>query len=145
MKYALFLSAALLVGAGGVAPVEAQQGIDLVKQAVAAQGGADALRSLKTVAIAAQGQHWEPGQSYQPGGEGFATVDFKTLHPVSLIAERSVSAVFDIEATSGARNAIALHFGDGYHGGVGATVIDVSAPSTATARFFSGFELGGIQ
>jgi hypothetical protein len=69
MKFALFLSAGLLVGAGGVAPAQAQQGIDLVKQAVAAQGGADALRSLKTVAIAAQGQHWEPGQSYQPGGE----------------------------------------------------------------------------
>ena len=69
MKYALLLSAALLVGAGGVAPVEAQQGIDLVKQAVAAQGGAEALRALKAVAIAAQGQHWEPGQSYQPGGE----------------------------------------------------------------------------
>jgi Metallo-beta-lactamase superfamily len=69
MKYALFLSAALLVGAGGLAPAQAQQGIDLVKQAVAAQGGAEALRGLKTISIKAQGQHWEPGQSYQPGGE----------------------------------------------------------------------------
>jgi hypothetical protein len=69
MKYAVLLSAALLVGAGGLAPVEAQQGIDLVKQAVAAQGGATALRALKAVAIESKGQHWEPGQSYQPGGE----------------------------------------------------------------------------
>jgi hypothetical protein len=56
-----------------------------------------------------------------------------------------VSSVFDIQAANGARNAIALHFGDGYQGGIGATVVDVAAPSTATARFFSGFELGGIQ
>jgi metallo-beta-lactamase superfamily protein len=68
MKYALLISAALLVGAG-LAPAQAQQGIDLVKQAVAAQGGADALRNLKTVGITARGQHWEPGQSYAPGGE----------------------------------------------------------------------------
>ena len=69
MKYALLLSAALLAGAGGLAPVQAQTGIDLVKQAVAAQGGAEALRGLKTISIKAQGQHWEPGQSYTPGGE----------------------------------------------------------------------------
>jgi hypothetical protein len=95
-----------------------------------------------TLEVAPDGQRvW----AYQPGAPGFATVDFQTLHPVSLIAERNVNSVFDIQAASGARNAIALHFGDGYHGGVGATVIDVSAPSTATARFFSGFELGGIQ
>ncbi len=46
----------------------AQQGLDLVKQAVAAQGGAETLRGLKAVAIKAQGQHWEPGQSYTPDG-----------------------------------------------------------------------------
>jgi hypothetical protein len=69
MKYALLVSAALLVGASGLTPAQAQQGIDLVKQAVAAQGGAEALRNLKTVGITAKGQHWEPGQSYAPGGE----------------------------------------------------------------------------
>src|SRR5437016_11633452 len=69
MRYALLVSAALLVGAGGLAPVQAQQGIDLVKQAVAAQGGAEALRGLKAIGIKAEGQHWEPGQSYAPGGE----------------------------------------------------------------------------
>jgi hypothetical protein len=52
-----------------LAPAQAQQGVDLVKQAVAAQGGAEALRSLKAVGIKAHGQHWEPGQSYAPGGE----------------------------------------------------------------------------
>ena len=83
--------------------------------------------------------------AYQPGSPGFASVDFATLHPVSLIAERNVNSVFDIQAASGARNAVALHFGDGYSGGIGATVVDVAAPSTATARFFSGFELGGLR
>src|SRR5262249_45561349 len=69
MKHALLVSAALLVGAGGLAPAQAQQGIDLVKQAVAAQGGVEALRGLKAISLKAQGQHWEPGQSYAPGGE----------------------------------------------------------------------------
>ena len=83
--------------------------------------------------------------AYEPGGPGFASVEFSTLHPVSLIAERNVHSVFDIQAESGARNGLALHFGDGYSGGIAATVVDVHAPSTATARFFSGFELGGIR
>ena len=83
--------------------------------------------------------------AYEPGGRGFASVEFSTLHPVSLIAERSVNNVFDIQAANGARSGLALHFGDGYSGGIAATVVDVHAPSTATARFFSGFELGGIQ
>lgn len=69
MRYALLVSAALFLGAGGLAPVQAQQGIDLVKAAVAAQGGAEALRGLKAISIKAEGQHWEPGQSYAPGGE----------------------------------------------------------------------------
>jgi hypothetical protein len=73
MKYASFLSVALLVGVAGVAigsgPARAQQGLDLVKQAVAAQGGAEALRGLKAVTIKVKGRHWEPGQSYAPDGE----------------------------------------------------------------------------
>src|SRR5437879_4420269 len=69
MKRVLSISAALLAGALAAAPALAQQGTDLVKQAVAAQGGADALRNLKTIAIKADGRHWEPGQSYSPGGE----------------------------------------------------------------------------
>src|ERR1043165_6447232 len=69
MKYRLVLPAALVAGMAGLTPVQAQQGIDLVKQAVAAQGGAQALRGLKAISITADGQHWEPGQSYAPGGE----------------------------------------------------------------------------
>jgi glyoxylase-like metal-dependent hydrolase (beta-lactamase superfamily II) len=39
-----------------------------VKDAVAAMGGADALRNLKTLSIKANAQHWEPEQSFVPGG-----------------------------------------------------------------------------
>jgi len=69
MRHAVLLSFALLAGASALAPAQAQQGIDLVRAGVAAQGGVDALRALKTLAIRAHSQAWEPGQSYRPGGE----------------------------------------------------------------------------
>ena len=69
MKHAAFFAAALLVGVAGSAPAHAQQGLDLVKQAIAAEGGVDALRALKSLTVSADARHWEPGQSYQPGGE----------------------------------------------------------------------------
>jgi hypothetical protein len=43
--------------------------LDLIKQAVQAEGGAEALRNLKRMAIAADVQHWEPEQSYLTGGD----------------------------------------------------------------------------
>lgn len=83
--------------------------------------------------------------AYSPGQPGFASVDFAKLHPVSLIAERQVSNVFDIEAVNGQRTAIALHLSAGTGIGLGATVLDALAPSTANARFYSGLELGGLK
>jgi hypothetical protein len=82
--------------------------------------------------------------AYNPGQPGFASVDFANLHPVSLIAERQVSNVFDIEGGDGQRTAIALHL-TGTSPGIGATVLDALSPSTAYARFYSGLELGGVQ
>jgi hypothetical protein len=67
MRYAALLSAALV--AGWLGPAQALEGVDLVKAGVAAQGGIEALRALKTIAIKAHSQAWEPGQSYKPGGE----------------------------------------------------------------------------
>ena len=63
------ISAALVLGAISFQPALAQQGADLVKQAVDAQGGASALRALNGLSIKADAKHWEPGQSYAPGGE----------------------------------------------------------------------------
>jgi glyoxylase-like metal-dependent hydrolase (beta-lactamase superfamily II) len=69
MKYALPIAAALLAGSG-IGPAVAQSGPgDLVKQAVAAEGGAGALRALKSLAIKGDAKFWEPGQSYAAGGE----------------------------------------------------------------------------
>ena len=95
-----------------------------------------------TLEIAPDGQRvW----AFQPGATGFARVDFETLHPISLSAERSVNDVFDIESANGQRTAVALHLSTGSAQGIGATVLDALAPSTATARFYSGLELGGVQ
>src|ERR1700722_19629329 len=68
MKYLLGISAALLVS---TAPIyAAKEGpVDLVKAAVAAEGGADALKALKGIAVTAEAKHWEPGQSLKAGGE----------------------------------------------------------------------------
>ena len=69
MKYAVAISAALLLGVSQFQPAAAQSPNDLVKQAVDAQGGADALRALKGAVIKGEVKHWEPGQSYTAGGE----------------------------------------------------------------------------
>ena len=70
MKYALSISAALLLLAvGQLAPAQAQAPRELVNQAIAAEGGVDALRGLKALAIKADAMHWEPGQSKAAGGE----------------------------------------------------------------------------
>jgi glyoxylase-like metal-dependent hydrolase (beta-lactamase superfamily II) len=69
MKYSLSIAALLLA----VAPVpsafaQSNPG-DLIKQAIAAEGGADALRGLKTLAVKGDAKFWEPGQSLAAGGE----------------------------------------------------------------------------
>src|SRR5579864_2309062 len=66
MKYALSITA-LLVAMSQQQPAFAQ-GNDLVKQAVAAEGGAE-LRALKSLAITADAKFWEPGQSLSAYGE----------------------------------------------------------------------------
>src|ERR1700674_533816 len=69
MKYALWISVFLLAMVQQQ-PVLAQGSSDsLVKQAVAAEGGADALRGVKGLAIKGDAKFWEPGQSFAPDGE----------------------------------------------------------------------------
>src|SRR5260370_4884373 len=69
MKYALSI-AALLLATSQVQPAFAQNSAgDLVKQAIAAEGGADALRGLKSLAVRGDAKFWEPGQSFAAGGE----------------------------------------------------------------------------
>src|SRR5262245_6833227 len=70
VRYSSAISAALLLATIGPQPAHAQSSArDIVNQAVAAQGGADALRGLQTIAIKADAMHWEPGQSKEAGAE----------------------------------------------------------------------------
>jgi glyoxylase-like metal-dependent hydrolase (beta-lactamase superfamily II) len=69
MWRSLVFTVALALGATLVQPAAAQSGADLVKQSVAAQGGAAAINSPKTTIIKGEAKHWEPGQSYSPTGE----------------------------------------------------------------------------
>jgi len=69
MKYALWI-AVLLLALVQQQPALAQgSGDSLVKQAVAAEGGADALRGVKGLAIKGDAKFWEPGQSFAPDGD----------------------------------------------------------------------------
>ena len=69
MKNVVTLAAVFLAAAAVAQPASAQSPAELVGQAVAAQGGADALRSLTTLVIKGEAKHWEPGQSVRAGGE----------------------------------------------------------------------------
>ncbi len=70
MKHLLGISAALLVSTAPFGVVAAKEAPgDLVKAAIAAEGGADALKALKGVFVKGTAKHWEPGQSYKAGGE----------------------------------------------------------------------------
>jgi glyoxylase-like metal-dependent hydrolase (beta-lactamase superfamily II) len=69
MWRSLVSTVAVALGAALAQPAAAQSGADLVKQSVAAQGGAAAINSPKTTIIKGEAKHWEPGQSYSPTGE----------------------------------------------------------------------------
>ncbi len=69
MQRLMMSGVALVFGAMLAGPAAAQSAQDLVKQAVAAQGGAEALKALKTISIKGNAKFWEPGQAYKPGGE----------------------------------------------------------------------------
>src|SRR5712675_496658 len=69
MKYSMSI-AALLLATTSVPPALAQSSPgDLIKQAIAAEGGADALRGLKSLAVKGDAKFWEPGQSLAAAGE----------------------------------------------------------------------------
>ena len=69
MKYALWIAAFLLVIVHQPPALAQGSGDSLVKQAVAAEGGADALRGVKGLTIQGVAAFWEPGQSFAPDGD----------------------------------------------------------------------------
>src|SRR5215468_985435 len=95
MKYALMISAALLVALGHGQPASAQSPADLVKQAVDALGGADALRGVKTLVTKADAKHWEPGQSNSVNGESRFLGDSTVTISVDYANKDGVSVRYD--------------------------------------------------
>lgn len=71
MRRVLAITTVSLLSGFVLQPAQAQTSspVELVKQAVAAEGGAEALRSLKGLTIKGTARHWEPGESYVAGGE----------------------------------------------------------------------------
>src|SRR6516225_5678269 len=63
------LSASLLALVQAPPAFAQNNAVDLVRQAVTAEGGAEALRALRTLAVKGDAKFWEPGQSYAAGGE----------------------------------------------------------------------------
>jgi hypothetical protein len=68
MKRILALAAIVLIAAGPRVLGQTAGPSDLVKQAVAAEGGADKLRALKRLSIKGEATEWEPEQSMVAGG-----------------------------------------------------------------------------
>ncbi len=94
MRYALLISAAVLL-AVGQGPASAQSPGDLVKQAVDALGGADALRGVKTLVTKADAKHWEPGQSNSINGESRFLGDSTVTTSVDYANKDGVSVRYD--------------------------------------------------
>src|ERR1700688_1173537 len=69
MKYALCVAAFLMAIVPQRTAAVPGDSDNLVKQAVAAEGGADALRGVKGLAIKGDAKFWEPGQSFAPDGD----------------------------------------------------------------------------
>ncbi|HKD26791.1 MAG TPA: MBL fold metallo-hydrolase [Xanthobacteraceae bacterium] len=96
MRYAFMISAALLMGVGQGQQASAQSGpLDLVKQAVDALGGADALRAVKTIVLKADAKHWEPGQSNSVNGESRFLGDSTVTTTVDYAAKDGASVRYD--------------------------------------------------
>jgi hypothetical protein len=72
--------------------------------------------------------------TFVPGGFGVASTNLATGHPRSLLIERQVKDVFEIERADGGQAAVVLHAG----GALGATVYDAGTLDDDTRRLYSG-------
>src|SRR6187549_3583668 len=90
MRVPFLICLAALVSCAGTTtvPTETREH-ELVTRAVAALGGADAMRALHTAAIKGTVQHWEPEQSHTPGGEMRFAAESNFAASLNLISYRS--------------------------------------------------------
>jgi glyoxylase-like metal-dependent hydrolase (beta-lactamase superfamily II) len=70
MRFALCVSTVvLLLAASASQPAHAESARTLINRAIAAQGGLEALRTLRALSMRADAMYWDPGQSKVAGGE----------------------------------------------------------------------------
>ena len=97
MTFALTARFALIFVLGSVGPVLAQSSAtDLVQRAVAAQGGAEALRAVQTLMIKGLGRQSVTGQAYRPVGEA-RFVGESVFAITADVARRSIRVDWDRE------------------------------------------------
>jgi hypothetical protein len=77
--------------------------------------------------------------TFVPNGTQVATTDLLTGHPRSLLIERPVQQVFEVQRADGGLAAVVLHG----IGAVGATVYDAETLDDDTRRLYSGLLTGG--
>src|SRR5260370_3323223 len=95
MKYALMISAALLMAVNYGQPASAQSPTDWVKKADDGLGDANALRGVKTLVLKADAKHWEPGQSNSVNGQRRFLSDSTMRASVDYANKDGVSVRFD--------------------------------------------------
>src|SRR5690606_23888022 len=74
---------------------------------------------------------------YQDGERRFSAVELPDLHPRSLFVSAGIRGVYDVERADGGRAAIMLH----RDGGLSATVMDASDPSSSKTAYFPALHL----
>jgi len=79
--------------------------------------------------------------AYEPGMQGFSSVELGALHPQALFADAGVNGVFDIARADGGRTAVILHLDDGW----AATVLDAETPDSAETHYFPALHLRGLE
>jgi hypothetical protein len=77
----------------------------------------------------------------QPYGNSFSAVQLGNLHPSALYVSDPMNGIFDIEAGTDGRVAVALHL----DGGWGATVFNALSPDSVETAKFTALELGGLK
>jgi hypothetical protein len=77
--------------------------------------------------------------TFTPNGTQVAATSLQTKQPRSLLIERPVSQVFEIQRADGGLSAVVLHD----EGGIGATVYDAVTLDDQTRRLYAGLLTGG--
>jgi hypothetical protein len=79
--------------------------------------------------------------TFIPRGTQVAATSLQTKQPRSLLIERPVSQVFELQRADGGRSAIAIHD----QGGVGATVYDATTLDDKTRRLYAGLLTANVS